>query len=51
MDKYFEEFITNAKQEVLARFIKQYELWIIEQLKKGGLIFPPSDYYNIIQGG
>lgn len=51
MDKYFEEFITNAKQEVLARFIKQYELWVVGQLKKGSLIFPPSDYYNIIHGG
>ena len=44
VDKY-SLWLANANANELSLFIARYEYWLSNQLKEGGLVFTPSDYW------
>lgn len=46
IDNKYDKWLAESDSITLALFIARYECWLREQLKQGGLIFPPSDYWK-----
>lgn len=43
----FNTLVSSSSFNVVSLYIKEYNKWINNQLKSGGLIFSPEDYYGI----
>lgn len=43
----YEDFIENINSQTLRAFIYQYQCWLEKQLKAGGLVFTPEEFYNM----
>lgn len=46
----FELFIRDGTRHEIITFLTAYNKWVENQLKIGGLIFSPKDYFGIWQG-
>lgn len=46
IDDKYDGWLAEVDANTLRMFIAQYEYWLTQQLKHGGLIFPPSDFWK-----
>lgn len=46
MNDRYDKWLADIDRDNLSLFIARYEYWLTQQLKNGGLVFTPSDYWN-----
>lgn len=46
MNDVYDKWLSDTDRDTLSLFIARYEYWLTKQLKNGGLVFTPSDFWK-----
>lgn len=46
----FKSLLEESDKQEIIKYLTVYNIWVQHQLKTGGLIFSPEDYFGIWQG-